>query len=324
MSPKPEVGNTGFDAVVRLRTPGGPFTFGVELKSSYMDRSSLNAVIAQKKHAAKHRFPLLLMARYVPPPSAEKLVDAGINFLDRAGNMHLRLGENYSTTVIGRPESLGPKEIRGMSAAKAQLLFAFAASEEAASLSVRQLAEVSGVRKSSVAKLRNQLVEEGILTPGFQVRDSKAIGAKLLSGYEQALRPKILINRLRGADESSQGMIQKIRDAFHGSQTKWALTGGPAAFELQHFYRGPEVPVFVESLAESDLRLLRVLPDKNGPLIFLRANGRLPFWKEIGGNPIAHPWLIYCELMYSSDPRAHEAAEQLKAGFLSNGPTDQG
>lgn len=33
--------------------------------------------------------------------------------------------------------------------------------------------------------------------------------------------------------------------------------------------------------------------------------------------PLAHPWLIYTELMYSSDLRAHEAAEELKREFLT-------
>jgi hypothetical protein len=67
-----------------------------------------------------------------------------------------------------------------------------------------------------------------------------------------------------------------------------------------------------------------VLPDKNGPLILLRALGTVPFWKKIRRNIIAHPWLIYCELMYSSDPRAHEAAKQLKAEFLTSDRVEQG
>jgi len=33
--------------------------------------------------------------------------------------------------------------------------------------------------------------------------------------------------------------------------------------------------------------------------------------------PLAHPWLIYSELMNSAEPRAHEAAEELKREYLS-------
>jgi hypothetical protein len=64
-------------------------------------------------------------------------------------------------------------------------------------------------------------------------------------------------------------------------------------------------------------RKLRIIPDKSGPLIFLRSFGTVPFWRETGPLPLAHPWLIYSELMYSSDPRAHEAAEEIKREFLA-------
>jgi hypothetical protein len=32
---------------------------------------------------------------------------------------------------------------------------------------------------------------------------------------------------------------------------------------------------------------------------------------------VAHPWLIYAELMYSDDSRAHEAAEELRRERLA-------
>jgi hypothetical protein len=62
---------------------------------------------------------------------------------------------------------------------------------------------------------------------------------------------------------------------------------------------------------------LRILPDKSEPLIFLRSFGAVPFWRDTGPFPLAPPWLIYSELMYSSDPRAHEAAEEIKREFLA-------
>jgi hypothetical protein len=31
----------------------------------------------------------LLLARYIPRPSAERLIESRINFVDQAGNMHL-------------------------------------------------------------------------------------------------------------------------------------------------------------------------------------------------------------------------------------------
>ena len=313
------------DGLLRIGTPKGTFAFYIELKNSYLDRAHINALITQAKYyAEKDRRLLLLLARYVPAPSAEKLIDAGVSFIDLAGNVHLMLGKSYGRTVVGKREQQRSKEAKTMTAAKGQLLFAFAAYEQAPAWTVRQLAEASGVGKSNVATIRKQLVDEGILTRNFQLRDGKELESQLLRAYEQALRPKLFINRFRAAESSTEQFLRKIRDTFSKASLKWSLTGGPAAFELQRFYKGAEIPIFVGSHAEATLRELRVLPDRNGPLILLRAFGTVPFWKEIRRNTIAHPWLIYCELMYSSDPRAHEAAEQLKAEFLRSDRAKQG
>jgi hypothetical protein len=315
----------GVDGLLRIGTPKGTFNFYIELKNSYLDRAHVNALITQAKYyAEKDRRPLLLLARYVPAPSADKLIEAGVSFVDQAGNVHLMLGKSYGRTVVGKRERQRAKEARTITAAKGQLLFTFAAYEQASTWTVRQLAEASGVGKSNVATIRKQLVEEGILTRTFHLRDDKQLEGQLLSAYEQVLRPKLLINRFRAAESSAKQFLGRVRDAFAKASLKWSLTGGPAAFELQRFYKGSEIPIFIGSLADATLRELRVLPDRNGPLILLRAFGTVPFWKEIHRITIAHPWLIYCELMYSSDPRAHEAAEQLKAEFLRSDRAEQG
>ena len=92
--------DTGIDGVLTIETPRGKFAFTVEHKNSYLDRTVLNAFIVQAKHYAGKR-PLLLFARYVPRPSADRLVQSGVNFLDQMGNIHLALGDNY-VRKIGR------------------------------------------------------------------------------------------------------------------------------------------------------------------------------------------------------------------------------
>src|SRR6185437_5468859 len=103
----PEVRNEkGIDGILKVRAPKGTYRFLVEQKRSYLDRGVLNALIAQAKfHAAEHREPLLLLARYIPTPSAERLIQSGVNFLDQTGNMHLVLGGNYERTVVGAKQN---------------------------------------------------------------------------------------------------------------------------------------------------------------------------------------------------------------------------
>ncbi len=308
------------DGQLRIRTANGTFTFDVEEKNSYLDRSLLNALIAHAKHrtGVTHR-PILLLARYVPAPSAELLSKEGINFLDRVGNMHLALGKNYTRTIIGNREPRVLRDTGKPGAARVQLLFVLAADDEAGTKTVRQLAEASGLSKSSVARLRAEFVKEGLLkysSDRYELRDRKGISQLLLSGYEQALRPKLVINRFRAPEAQPDLLLDRLRKTFSMLSLRWSLTGAQAAFYLEHYYRAPEITIFVDDPSREELRELRFLPDRDGPIMLLRPFGVLPFWRETSTLTVAHPWLIYAELMHSPDSRAHEAAEQLMAQFI--------
>jgi len=268
----------------------------------------------------RRREPLLLLARFVPKPSAERLVQSGVNFLDQVGNMHLVLGGDYERTIIGSKENVVPRESLRVTPAGTQLLFTLASIEQAGTWTVRQLGEASGLSKSNVANVRQQLVDRGILKKSgrvFEVRDKSRIEEELLRGYELALRPKLLIGRFRSPQSELDDMLTELSGAFRDLSIRWSVTGGPAAYALQKFYRGAELPVFIEAFTDQLRRRLRVLPDKAGPIILLRSFGTIPFWRNTDPFPLAHPWLIYSELMNSAEPRAHEAAEELKREYLS-------
>jgi len=321
-APEDRLPEANADGILKVRTPKGTYRFLIEQKRSYLDRGILNALAAQAKlYAREHRHPLLLLARYIPQPSAERLITSGINFLDQAGNMHLVLGENYERTIIGSKEKSPSHEATRISPAVAQLLFTFATREKAGGWPVRRLAEVSGLSKSNVAKVENQLVARGIVRKsagGFALHDHAQLEDELLRGYESALRPKILIGRFRSPVSGVEEMLTSVRQTLTERSVRWAVTGGPAAYALQRFYQGVELPLFVDSFNDQIRSKLRLIPDKAGPLIFLRSFGTVPFWRETEPFPVAHPWFIYAELMYSPDARAHEAAEELKHEFLSN------
>jgi hypothetical protein len=209
--------------------------------------------------------------------------------------MHLVLGRNYERTIVGNRENAAPREGQRVSPAIAQLLFTFATKEQAGNWSVRQLAEASGLSKSNVAKVRQQLVDRGVLRKSehtFEIRDKSRLHEEMLRGYELALRPKLLIGRFRSADSDLDAVLTSVREL----SIRWSVTGGPAAHALQKFYRGLELPIFVDSFPDQLRRRLRIIPDKSGPLIFLRSFGTVPFWRETGPLPLAHPWLIYSEL----------------------------
>jgi hypothetical protein len=310
-----------YDGRIAIRTPDETFHFLLDRKKSYLDRASTNALIALDQRTRRDQgHPLLLFARYVPRPTAERFMAADLNFIDLAGNMHLVLGPRYHHTVIGRPEERSRSEKQLVNTAQVQVLFALAAHPESSGWPVRRLASTAGVSKSRAAQIRRDLAGKRIVeqVSGGQVfRDFRWLQERLVNGYAEVLRPKLAVGRFRSPYKTPEEFIEKLPPLLEGGAAKFAITGGPASHALQRFYHGQDVPVFLTDTSTEVQQKLRLLPDRTGAVTLLRAFGELPFWRNVGGLTVAHPWLIYTELMNSTDSRAHEAAEELRREFLA-------
>jgi hypothetical protein len=305
----------GYDAKIDIQTPAGHFHLLVEAKRSFLTRSAVDQLLAWLKQARTgkpHR--VILLARHIPRPVADRLIEAEVNFADDVGNIHLALGDRYHWTVVGRPASERASERRPISAAQLQLLFQFVTHPDSASWPVRRLELVAGISKSKAAQARQQSVAEGLLTAQgkeYQLGPKNLLAERLCSGYAQVLRPKLLLGRFRFAEKTAELFLARLRNSTP-SGVRYALTGGPAADLLQHYYRGPEVPMFLEPSSHRTAQELRLLPDREGPVTLLRAFGEMVFWQQHDQHMLAPPWLIYAELLNSTDPRAHEAARELQ------------
>ena len=306
---------------VRVDTAAGSFNFEVRLIRSYLDRTLANDLTQLVKGLkGRGQRDLLLVARYVPRPTGERLAEAGVNFLDDAGNMNLALGGNYHSLVLGKPE-IRSAEKRSPGPATIQVLLTLAAQAETWDWSTRQLSSVAGVSKTVAAEVRQRLVEEGTLKQGqdgrWQLLHPQAVRDRCLSGYSQLLRPRLLINRFRSLEKDADKFVAEFIQIISLSARKYALTGGAGAFALQHFYRGPETAIFVEEITPDIERRAKLLPDPRGAIVLLRAFAKpLVFWKLVRDVWVAHPLLIQLELLQQDDPRAHEAAERIREEFL--------
>jgi hypothetical protein len=311
----------GENASLRIDTAAGSFKFEVRLVRSYLDRPLANDLIQIVKGVrGRGQSELLLLARYVPRPTGERLAEAGVNFLDEAGNMNLTLGAYYHSLILGKPE-VRSAEKRSLGPAAIQVLIALAAQSETWDWPIRQLASVAGVSKTVAAQVRQRLVEEGTLKEGvdgqWRVSDPEALRERCLSGYSQLLRPRLLIDRFRSLETDADKFVTAFIRIISQFDREYALTGGAGAFVLQHFYRGPETVIFVEEVTPDMERRAKLLRDPRGPVVLLRGFGEPFVWaRSPRGVSIAHPLLIYLELFQEDDPRAHEAAERVREEFL--------
>jgi len=291
---------------LHLSTPAGTHRLPVETTRSYLDQSLLNAILVRAP-----RSPLFVLARYVPMDLGHRLVEAGVSFADDAGNLHLRLGDSYNWTILGRRQPPPLPETVRTTPATLQLLFQLMTHPASSTWTVRDLALSSGVSKSKVAQLLHQLRLEGLLAAGDLFRPTPSTPETLVAGYGRILRPKLIVGRYRSPEPHPEALIDRLSGVRH------ALTGAPAVAALGHPYQAPELPLFLATPDPATLRHLRLLPDRTGPVLLLRAFGELVYWREISGRMVAPPWLIYSELLQSPDPRAREAAAYLLREFLS-------
>jgi hypothetical protein len=247
------------------------------------------------------------------------LAEAGVNFLDEAGNMNLTLGTHYHSLILGKPE-VRSAEKRSPGPATIQVLITLAAQPETWDWPIRQLASVAGVSKTVAAHVRQRLVEEGNLKKGvdgqWRVLDPEALRQRCLSGYSQLLRPRLLIDRFRSLETDGDKFLADFIRIISHSDTNYALTGGAGAFVLQHFYRGPETAIFVDKITPHIERRAKLLRDPRGPIVLLRGFGEPFVLRSFRDVWVAHPLLVYFELLQQDDPRAHEAAERVREEFL--------
>jgi len=309
----------GYDGTVAIQTPTGPFQLNIQAKRSYLSIAAVSQLAGFLNQGLLGKGPdSLLLARHVPRLAALALVKAKINFADDAGNIHLALGGSYNWTVIGVPPLEPLSERRPVTPAELQLLFQFASWPESVNWPVRKLEPAVGISKSKAAQARRRMIADGLITQiGRKHRFGPAasLTSRLVFGYVQLLRPALMLGRFRAAEKTIDAFLDRVRQSAN-PDLRYSITGGWAAESLQHFYRGPDVTLFVAPSTPAVAKQLRLLPDREGPVTLLRAFGDLVFWEKRDGHMLAPPWLIYAELMSSTDSRAHEAAEELRREYL--------
>lgn len=94
------------------------------------------------------------------------------------------------------------------------MLFQLAAHPESAQWTVRELERAIGVSKSRVAQVRRQLEKLGILKangPDMKFQAPTDLADKLLAGYSQILRPKILVGRFRFSESAPEEFLKRLQ-----------------------------------------------------------------------------------------------------------------
>ena len=317
----------GWDGEVTLKTAQGTVSYVIEVKSHLRPQAVRHLLIQANTFRKQHNKSkgILLLADYVNPSLGQQLKEADINFIDTAGNVFLRQEPGLHLYVEGKKPQTPTKEAptRLFQPSGLTLLFGFLVTPESVNWLYRDLARANGVALGTVGWIMRDLREHGYVEPlgkdRLQLIRKKELLDRWVDGYATRLRPKILV----GEFVSPTSDLEATADAFEtyaGEQhMHWALTGGFGAFELLHHYRGNILSIFVEQWTSPTTHVaLHLLPHKEGNVKVLRSfsPGVFEALDAQPGHPVAHPLLIYAELLYQDGDRELETARQLYTTFL--------
>ncbi len=295
---------------VHLRTDGGAFALQPEVRQHTLNRAGLELVLARPR-PERH----LLLAPFVPADLARELEAHRVNYLDLAGNCHIALGRKYVAHVEGRRPAPAERRGRGLGAAGYRALFALLARPELVAAPIRTIAQAAGVAKTGVAHLLDRLIAEGTIARAAKgrtlVRPERLL-ERWVAGYADLLRPKLAVGRYRTPEVDPPRLEARITEALAG--TTWAWGGGAAAFRLTRHYRGEDTLVHVDKPVAELAQALRALPDRNGALQVALVPGPLAF--EAPVPHVAHPFLVYADLLATGGEREREAAAEIRERYL--------
>ncbi len=301
------------DGRLRARLGGRSRLFVVETTRTHISYALASGIIERARTSAKN---LLLFAPYVPVEIGRHLAEHEVSYVDTVGNCHLVTKDGgLLVHVEGKRPTRSIDAKSGVRLPSYQLIFAILAQPDLVSQPIREIAAVAGVGKTTVSDQLRRLTRKGLVakTRGKRViTDRRQLLERWLSAYPDIVRPGWLYGRFTTRTEKPEALEREIAKIW--GQRRWAFGGGAAAWRMNRFYRGPSLVLHVDAVPTDELRRLRALPADDGMLTVLHTPGTAPY---AGVRPhVAHPLLVYTEMITSLDPRLREAAERVRTQFL--------
>lgn len=306
----------GADAVISLAGVEYP----VEIKR-WAQHAPLGVIIERMQ---RHRSGLLV-ADYVNAQMAERLHEAGIQFIDTAGNAYIRTPHHHvwikgNRTTDAYVAFSKPRKHRAFTTTGLKVTYALLCQPSLAAAPYRQIATAAGVALGTVSKVIDDLIETGYLVDrdGTRqlIRRDQILDA-WLDRYPAVLRPKLVT----GVFQAPAADWWKNFDitAFEG-----VWTGEVAGAHFTSYLRPAQAAAYVPEhaqvklIAAARLRKLTKPTDTTGTVELLT-----PFWpmnklreiseqvKENAAAGFVHPILAYADLIVTGDARNLEVARKL-------------
>lgn len=271
---------------------------------------------------------LVLLTRRVSDRMGERLREAGVAYADAAGNAYLA---DPPTLVLIRGMRPAPgdtgegrrrAEGRAFATAGLRVVAALLADPRLAAQTYREIAAAAGVSLGAASEAMADLRKRRFLAAGGRGRGLTHVAdlhRRWLDGYVDRLRRKLVLGRWRFADPAARP--DRLSNAGLPPGLDLQLGGEAAAACLVGHLRPQTASLHVQGRpgAAASARALRLLPDRQGPIVMLDQVAGIPAHDgddarhDAAALPLAHPLLVHAELAAAPDPdaRLREAADLL-------------
>ncbi len=308
-------------AQVTLETKAGPLHYTGAI-TRWVTRATVEWLRDRQLDITHRRW--LLLTEQVSGSMAIDLVNAEIDFVDAAGNVFLhKPGKIWIQQPGIRPHRLPERQAGRLSKPSGlQVLFFLLSEPTAMGASFRDIARQSGVALGSVAFILRDLKEKGYLEQQGRrewrlVRRRELLDLWLV-GYRERLRPKLVLGRFQPSERDLELSMRRLEEFASEQHLDWAVTGGWAADILIRHFRGDSLSFFTKEWSPLLIQKLRWLPSPNGPIFVLRRFGpSVTAQMKTGGPPVAHPLLIYAELLHHGGERERETARRVCDRYIA-------
>lgn len=311
-------GDARSDGLLTVRYRGAKRTYSVEAKGSFRSETLRHMVAAGGP--ARGLEPPMLAADHMNPAQAALLRDAGVPFIDSAGNAFLAVGDLY-LFVSGRKAKRNSAAARGgrLTARNGlKLVYALLVADGRGDggppligRTFREIASAADVSLGSVSPVVAELRERDHLVEGLdgmrRLVDCPRLAETWVTAFADRLRPKLLRRRYRAGgvrDWAAAGLPGG--DVLWGGEVAAAKMTGHLKPQVVTLYAGREVNDLV---LEWDLRV-----DEGGDVEVLDF-----FWGNLPGagrGDCVHPLLAYADLLASGEDRNIETSRRLYGALL--------
>jgi hypothetical protein len=321
-----------FDGTVTWKTAEGPFRYLVQEARHFRHMDA--GVVAEQLNRRRADLPrdqqadgILLLAPHVRAEQAAVLERARVDYLDLAGNAHLKVPGLF-VHVEGRrpPKATAPGPGRPQKG-WIKTVMAILVRPDLAAAPLRAVAAQADVALGTAAACLLDLAARGLLHEGKDGRrivDHQALVVLWVQAYVEALRPRLGERRFQVRADAKPEIWARLDTVLRNKDILWALTGADAAERRTHFFRAEETEIYAPLRALEDRAIQKALvaqpAARGGNLLVIELPGPLAMPDNATARPpVAPDLLAYAELRYRATGQALEAAEMLLPLVLNHG-----